>query len=96
MLGRTVVHEAYNTFGAEAEPTWQGIRVGRWKWIEYASGERELYDVVNDRWELHNRAADPHLRGLRTKLHRIFLRLADCAGAECVLTGYDDYWDRAG
>lgn len=73
---------------------WQGIRVGRWKWIEYASGERELYDVVNDKWELENRATDPKLSVLRTKLHRIFERLADCAGAECVVTGYGDYWDK--
>jgi arylsulfatase A-like enzyme len=93
-VGRVVVHEAYNTFGAEADPTWQGIRVGRWKWIEYRSGERELYDVINDPYELDNRAADPSLAGLRTRLHQIFEAAADCAGRECVVTGYGDYWDR--
>jgi len=93
-VGRVVVHEAYNTFGAEADPTWQGIRVGRWKWIEYRSGERELYDVLGDPYELENRAADPALEALRQKLHAIFEKAADCAGAECRVTGYDDYWDQ--
>jgi arylsulfatase A-like enzyme len=93
-IGRVVVHEAYNTFGAEADPTWQGIRVGRWKWIEYANGERELYDVLGDPYELENRAADPGLAKLRRTLHRIFEDAASCAGAACVITGYGDYWDR--
>ena len=93
-VGRVVVHEAYNTFGAKAEPDWQGIRVGRWKWIEYAAGERELYDVLNDPYELDNRASDPRLAALRNRLHEIFESAADCAGKECVITGYGDYWDQ--
>jgi hypothetical protein len=50
-------------------------------------------DVVNDRWELQNRAADPRLGGLRAKLHALYERLSDCAGAECRVTGYGDHWD---
>ena len=93
-LGRVVVHEAYNTFGAEPDPTWQGIRVGRWKWIEHRNGERELYDVLGDPFELENRAGDPALARLRSRLHRIFEKAADCAGRACVIRGYGDDWPR--
>ena len=51
--------------------------------------------MLNDKWELENRAADPKLAALRTKLHRIFERLPDCAGDECLIPGYGDYWDQS-
>lgn len=33
--------------------------LGLWHYIEYETGERELYDSVEDPWELENLAADP-------------------------------------
>lgn len=33
-----------------------GIRTRQWKYVEYRSGERELYDLAADPWELTNRA----------------------------------------
>jgi hypothetical protein len=33
--------------------------LGRWHYIEYETGERELYDSVTDPWELENLAHDP-------------------------------------
>jgi arylsulfatase A-like enzyme len=95
-IGRVLMHEAYNTFGAEPDPTWQGVRVGRWKWIEYAAGEKELYDVLGDPYELENRASDPSLAKLRTRLHRIWVRFSDCRGRQCIVTGYGDDWGSPG
>lgn len=92
--GRVLMHEAYNTFGAEPDPTWQAVRVGRWKWIEYRDGGTELYDVLSDPYELENRSADPTLATLRKKLHRLWLRFSDCAGRACVVTGYGDGWQK--
>jgi arylsulfatase A-like enzyme len=33
--------------------------LGRWHYVEYDTGERELYDAVADPWELDNLATDP-------------------------------------
>ena len=41
-------------------PTYCGIRSLRYAYVEYKTGERELYDLVNDPYELVNRADDPN------------------------------------
>lgn len=62
-LGRTVVREERSGRYADA-PEWRAIRttsehpLGRWHYIEWATGERELYDSVADPWELTNLAKD--------------------------------------
>jgi N-acetylglucosamine-6-sulfatase len=38
-------------------PSYCGYRAERWKYVQYATGEEELYDLHNDPYELRNRAA---------------------------------------
>ncbi|MEW5987482.1 MAG: sulfatase-like hydrolase/transferase, partial [Chloroflexota bacterium] len=41
-------------------PSWTGIRTAdNWKYIEYAAGERELYDLTADPYELNSQHANP-------------------------------------
>lgn len=40
-------------------PTYWAIRTDKWKYVEYINGDRELYDMVNDRYELENLASRP-------------------------------------
>lgn len=40
-------------------PDYWGIRTHEWKYVEYITGEMELYDMVNDRYELQNLAYEP-------------------------------------
>jgi N-acetylglucosamine-6-sulfatase len=40
-------------------PEFAQVRDTRWKYVEYADGETELYDEASDPWELSNLAADP-------------------------------------
>lgn len=57
-------------------PLWAGLRAedetGSWKYVEYPTGERELYDLVEDPHEMENRIGDsaykPVRRALREKL----------------------------
>jgi len=42
--------------------------LGLWHWVQYKNGERELYDALNDPWELVNRATDPSLSDVRSAL----------------------------
>ncbi|MFS0727455.1 sulfatase-like hydrolase/transferase [Paenibacillus sp. 1P07SE] len=46
----------------------KSIRTAEWKLNLYANGEGELYDLVSDRDERHNRFDDPSLAGIRSQL----------------------------
>ena len=64
-LERTVVREEGTEGYANGKvPYWQAIRttdqhpLGRWHYVEYEGGKRELYDSVEDPWELTNLVRD--------------------------------------
>ena len=60
----------------------EGLRTPEWAYIEYGTGERELYDVLDDPYQLDNvvESADPSLRAaLAARLGE----LAACTGAQC-------------
>ncbi len=42
-------------------PTFQAVASQRWKYVVLKNGERELYDLKNDPYELENRIDDPAL-----------------------------------
>lgn len=50
------------------------VRDARWKYVWNATAEDELYDLVADPGEVHNRAADPHCAG---ELKRLRARLVE-------------------
>ncbi len=39
-------------------PFYDAIRTSEWKYVRYETGELELYDLVNDPYEMQNLAAD--------------------------------------
>ena len=51
-------------------------------YVEYVTGERELYDLPRDRAELHNLAATARPQLLRRLAARL-ARLKTCQGTEC-------------
>jgi hypothetical protein len=59
-----------------------GLRTTTWSYLEYGSGERELYDVVADPYQMQNliRGADPSL--LAALAERLDA-LAGCAARQC-------------
>jgi N-acetylglucosamine-6-sulfatase len=55
-----------------AIPDWVGVRNERWKYVQYLTGERELYDELNDPFELENVAGNPeHAATIATLAGRI-------------------------
>ena len=60
-----------------------GIRLGRYKYIAWPSGEKELYDINRDPNELNSLHREPNFFPIRNFLHRMMLDYADCVGRSC-------------
>lgn len=88
--GRVVLHEAYDDNG---KIDYQAVRAGRWKYVRYATGETELYDLQADPHELRNRHRDARFPKVRKELRRLLAQQAECRGDGCFVDGYSDYWD---
>jgi N-acetylglucosamine-6-sulfatase len=63
-------------------PDYDAVRTARWLYVEYADGQRELYDVRHDPDELSNLAGRGHV-SVEATLHRRLEALRACAGASC-------------
>jgi N-acetylglucosamine-6-sulfatase len=62
----------------------QAIRTGTHKYVEHASGERELYDLRSDPDELVNKVNDPAHAGTLAQLDARLEVLKTCAGESCI------------
>jgi N-acetylglucosamine-6-sulfatase len=60
-----------------------GIRLGPFKYIEWPNGEKELYDINKDPFELNNKVRDKNLFPIRNFLSEELRRLATCVGRKC-------------
>jgi N-acetylglucosamine-6-sulfatase len=60
-----------------------GIRLGPYKYIAWPTGEKELYDITKDPYELNNLVRIRNLFPIRNFLHRELRRLEGCVGREC-------------
>ena len=61
----------------------RGIRLGPYKYIEWPDGEKELYDINKDPYELNNIVRDPNYFPIRAFLHNELRRLEECTGRTC-------------
>jgi N-acetylglucosamine-6-sulfatase len=63
---------------------YEGIRLGPYKYIAWPDGEKELYDLETDPYELNNLVRIPNYFPVRNFLHReLTERLEDCVGRGC-------------
>lgn len=65
-----------------APPEFQGVRTARYTYVEYVTGEVELYDNTTDPDQLHN-LADTAPAALLADLATLVADLGDCAGQAC-------------
>jgi N-acetylglucosamine-6-sulfatase len=72
------------TISVKASPRdYEGVRIGRYKYIQYRSGSKELYDLKLDPYELHSRHLDPRYRIVKRWLAALLRRLEVCSGVTC-------------
>ena len=62
---------------------YSGIRLGPYKYIAWPDGEKELYDINRDPYELNSIVNVPNFFPIRNFLHREMLRLTECSGRSC-------------
>jgi arylsulfatase A-like enzyme len=62
---------------------YEGIRLGPYKYIEWPDGEKELYDITKDPYELNNIVRVRNLSPIRAFLHAQLVRLEACVGKTC-------------
>jgi N-acetylglucosamine-6-sulfatase len=65
-----------------AIPDYDAVRTSRYNYVEYATGEKELYDLIGDPYELtsiHASASPRLLSNLKARLDA----LKSCAGVGC-------------
>ncbi|MEJ7604229.1 MAG: sulfatase [Kofleriaceae bacterium] len=73
---------ADSPLAGESPPPFEGIRTTRYTYVEYPSGERELYDNETDPAQLENIAADASNQ-LLGQLSSALRGLHDCSGEAC-------------
>jgi len=79
---RSIVREN----GSASDPgntRYAAIRTDRYKHVEYETGERELYDLRSDPFELRSIHDSPGHAGIRQRLAKRLARLRTCSGAAC-------------
>jgi len=67
--------------------TYRAVRTERWLYVKYRSGERELYDLLYDPFQLRSRHSDRRFAATRRALSGELDRLATCRGRPCRLPG---------
>jgi len=67
------------------EPSFKAIRTMRYMYAEHSTGERELYDLKDNRFELRSREHALAYAPVRARLAARLHQLANCAGSGCRL-----------
>jgi N-acetylglucosamine-6-sulfatase len=83
--GRTNTREGGTRGTQPRVPAWRAVRTTRWLYVEYRSGQREMYDLKNDPWQMNSVIDDPRsgARIRRNTLRRLLSDLERCRGRSC-------------
>jgi N-acetylglucosamine-6-sulfatase len=64
-------------------PTYAGVRSPNWLYAEHVTGEKELYNLARDRYELNSLQTNPDYDRMEANLAMRLARLRQCKGAVC-------------
>ena len=79
--GREILLE--NGFGANRVPAYRAIRNERFLYVSHTSGERELYDLSRDPFQLQNLDGDLRYEDVQLALAARLRTLRRCRGSRC-------------
>jgi hypothetical protein len=80
-FGRAIFYESTDVANfLSGIPGYDGIKLGRWKYVLHTSGEKELYDVQKDPFELKSLHADPRYAGVMGTLAGYLAKFPACKG----------------
>ena len=65
------------------QPAFDALRTYRYVYVQHANGERELYDLERDPYQLTNLVADPAYAGVQAELSLRLGLLSVCVGRSC-------------
>jgi arylsulfatase A-like enzyme len=68
----------------------KGIHTKRYAYVKYDTGEKELYDLLRDPYQLDNKISNPAYAGVAQVLQWRFENLRRCVGEEC---RDNSFWD---
>ena len=80
---RPIVLEAGPTTTTTSTYKFHGIRTPGWKYIEWGSGAKELYDLTADPHELNNLAGKAAYATRQQQMKTLLTRYQYCAGSNC-------------
>lgn len=69
--------------GYASSPGYHAVRTRQYVYVEYVTGERELYDLARDPFQLESRHADPAYAGVQAALQPVLGALRACVGRAC-------------
>jgi N-acetylglucosamine-6-sulfatase len=86
LFGREVLIEQFSSIGEDGEEDgiqYKAVRTHRYKYVENATGELELYDLELDPYELQNQKDNPAYDKIQIALAKRLDVLRECAAKSC-------------
>jgi arylsulfatase A-like enzyme len=83
--GKTNTREGGTRGTQPRVPAWSAVRTTGWLYVEYRSGQREMYNLKRDPWQNNNVIGDPRTGAKirRDTLRRLLSDLKRCRGRSC-------------
>jgi N-acetylglucosamine-6-sulfatase len=75
--------ERYRVSPQDGFPDFIGVRTDHYAYWKWSTGQSELYDLVDDPFELDNQASNPFFATVKTQLQAQSQALNACQGQEC-------------
>jgi len=74
-----------DTLPQQWDQPYTGVRTADWKFVEWKTGETELYDLKKDPYEINNVVGDPANAAIKARLQGRMKKLTSCKGKSCTM-----------